>query len=125
MTDQERKEIFSKNLLRVLHEHDKIQVDVAKAIGVSQQTFNTWCRGIALPRMGKIQLLADYFNIDMSELISEKTAAVPSCADIQKEELLRNYELLNDEGRKNLLNQSRLLVKSGDFARIKGGEDFA
>ena len=78
MTDQERKQAFSRNLLNILGIREKSQVEVAKAIGVSQQTFNTWCRGVALPRMGKIQLLADYFNINMSELIECGTAAPAS-----------------------------------------------
>lgn len=126
MTDKERKEIFSKNLLRVLNENEKSQVDVAKAIGVSQQTFNTWCRGVAIPRMGKIQLLADYFRIDMSELISDKTtAAALTNIDTKKEELFRIYDLLNDEGRDLLLNLSRSLIKSGTYNRIKGSEDLA
>lgn len=75
MTDTERKRIFSTNLLNKLNKSGKLQIEVAHAIGVSQQTFNTWCRGVALPRMGKIQLLADYFNVDMADLIEERSAA--------------------------------------------------
>ena len=63
--------IFSNNLTTLLQEHDKTQKEVAEAINVSPQTFNTWCKGIALPRMGKVQLLADYFNIKKSDLIDE------------------------------------------------------
>ena len=71
MTDEQQKMIFSNNLTTLLQEHDKTQKEVAKAINVSPQTFNTWCKGIALPRMGKVQLLADYFNIKKSDLIDE------------------------------------------------------
>lgn len=126
MTDKERKEIFSKNLLRVLNEHDKNQVDVAKAIGVSQQTFNTWCRGVALPRMGKIQLLADYFRIDMSELISDKTTAVSMVnIDTKKEELMRIYDLLNDEGRDRLMELARYYSSRNEYKRLTDSEDLA
>ena len=52
------------------------QKEVADPIGVSPQTFNTWCQGIALPRMGKVQLLADYFNIGKTDLIDEKTEGI-------------------------------------------------
>ena len=69
MTDQTR--IFSTNLNRYLNESHKTQIEVANAIGVSQQTFNTWSRGIALPRMDKIQKLADYFGIGKNDLIDE------------------------------------------------------
>lgn len=72
MTDIEQKKIFSKNLNLLLSQHNKTQKEVADAISVSPQTFNTWCQGIALPRMGKVQRLADYFNIEKADLIEEK-----------------------------------------------------
>lgn len=72
MADEEQKIIFSKNLNKYLSQFNKTQKEVAEAIGVSPQTFNTWCQGIALPRMGKVQLLADYFGIGKTDLIDEK-----------------------------------------------------
>ena len=75
MTDQEQKRIFSRNLSNLLNTKDKTQAEVAKAIGVSPQVLNTWVKGIALPRMGKIQALADYFSVTTAALIDP---AVPS-----------------------------------------------
>ena len=72
MADEEQKKIFSENLNRCLARFDKTQKEVADAIGVSPQTFNTWCQGIALPRMGKVQLIADYFGIGKTDLIDKK-----------------------------------------------------
>ena len=72
MNDLEQKAIFSKNLNKYLSLNNKTQKEVADAINVSPQTFNTWCQGIALPRMGKVQRLADYFNINKSDLIDDK-----------------------------------------------------
>ena len=76
MADEEQKKIFSKNLNKYLSLNNKTQKEVADAIGVSPQTFNTWCQGIALPRMGKVQLLADYLNIGKTDLIDEKTEGI-------------------------------------------------
>ena len=73
MADEEQKKIFSKNLNNYRTLTNKTQREVAEAIGVSPQTFNTWCQGIALPRMGKVQLLADYFKIGKTDLIDNKT----------------------------------------------------
>lgn len=73
MTDIEQKKIFSKNLNYYLSKVNKTQREVADAISVSPQTFNTWCQGIALPRMEKVQRLADYFHIEKSDLIDERT----------------------------------------------------
>lgn len=72
MADEEQKIIFSKNLNKYLSQSQKTQKEVAEAINVSPQTFNTWCQGIALPRMGKVQKLADYFGILKSDLIDNK-----------------------------------------------------
>ena len=72
MTDAEQKQILAKNLLTLLEKNGKTQREVADSISVSPQTFNTWCQGIALPRMGKIQKLADYFNVDKTFLIDQK-----------------------------------------------------
>ena len=74
MSDNEQKEIFQKNLLKYISTSGKMQKEIAEAIGVSPQTFNTWCQGIALPRMGKVQLLADYFHINKSDLIERKSS---------------------------------------------------
>lgn len=72
MTEIDQKRIFSKNLNYFLSKYNKTQKEVADAISVSPQTFNTWCKGIALPRMGKVQRLADYFHIEKSDLIDER-----------------------------------------------------
>ena len=55
--------------------YNKTQKEVADAIGVIPQTFNSWCTGQSLPRMGKVQALADYFGINKSDLIDEKPAS--------------------------------------------------
>lgn len=73
MTDSEQKIIFAKNLNKYLSLSNKSQKEVADAIEVSPQTFNTWCQAIALPRMGKVQRLADYFGIGKSDLIDENS----------------------------------------------------
>lgn len=68
----EQKNIFSNNLKYYMSVNDVSQIEVANKIGVSPQTFNTWIQGIALPRMGKVQMLADYFGIRKSDLIEER-----------------------------------------------------
>ena len=72
LTDEEQKKIFSKNLNHYISLSNKTQKEIADSIDVSPQTFNTWCQGIAIPRMGKVQRLADYFNVGKSDLIDDK-----------------------------------------------------
>lgn len=88
MSGEREKMIFQKNLLKYLHLNNKTQKEVADAIQVSPQTFNTWCQGIAIPRMAKIQLLANYFHISMSDLIEE-----------QSDDVASDHYYLNDDAR--------------------------
>lgn len=78
-------ELFSSNLLRLLDKNNLTQKEVADTIGVSPQTFNTWCKGTALPRMDKVDALANYFNVPRSRLISE-----PKDADINNIKFIPN-----------------------------------
>lgn len=71
MSDELQKKIFSENLNRLLQDREKTQSEVAKEIDVSPQTFNTWTQGIAIPRMEKIQRLADYFHVEKSALLDK------------------------------------------------------
>ena len=64
--------VFRKNLIDFVQLSGKTQAEIAKDINVSPQTFNTWMRGIAMPRAGKLQRLADYFGILKSDLIEDK-----------------------------------------------------
>lgn len=72
MSDELQKKIFSKNLNKYISLSGKKQNEIAADIKVIPQTLNSWCTGQAMPRIGKIQLLADYFGINKSDLLEEK-----------------------------------------------------
>lgn len=69
MTD---KEILAKNLQMYMDLNRKTRRDVSDALGVSYYTLSDWVNGKKMPRMDKIQKLADYFGILKSDLIEEK-----------------------------------------------------
>lgn len=96
MTDKEQKDIFARNLNHLLSVHGKSQREVAEAIDVSPQTFNTWCQAIAIPRMGKVQRLADYFNIPKSHLIDEINDTESSELNELEQKILELYRTLPD-----------------------------
>lgn len=70
--DDKLKAIFAKNLNTMLARHNKTQIEVADRLGIKQSTFSSWCTGSKMPRMDKVQALADYFGIMKSDLIEEK-----------------------------------------------------
>lgn len=119
MTDAEQKIIFSRNLNHFLADLDLSQREVAHSIGVSPQTFNTWCKGIAIPRMGKIQKLADFFHVDKSALIDPPSVSSTSSNQLTASEhaLLYGFRQLNDDGQAKVCEYTDDLVSSGRYDR--------
>lgn len=72
MTNDEQKKVFAKNLNKYISLNQKQQKEVAEAIGENPTTLNMWCSGKSLPKISKIQKLADYFRIGKSDLTDEK-----------------------------------------------------
>lgn len=99
MNNDAQQKIFTKNLNSYIEQNGKTQLEIAKSIGVSPQTFNTWCKGIAIPRMGKVQALADYFHINKSDLIEEKKHQ----DDTPK--ILQHYNKLNEIGKQEAIKR--------------------
>lgn len=103
MDDKEQKIVFSRNLNRLLSDAGKTQREVADSIHVLYSTFNTWCQGVALPRMGKVQLLADYFNVPKSALIDDLPSSSPATSPLPltepEQSLIGDYRMLNHTGK--------------------------
>lgn len=69
------KKIFAKNLRRVMLEREKSQMDVSKALGVSQPTVSTWMTAKKVPRMETVDALCAYLNCKRSDLLEEHDAS--------------------------------------------------
>jgi transcriptional regulator with XRE-family HTH domain len=67
------KEIFAKNLKKLMEGKEINQKELAKIIGVSAPTMNDWLQAKKYPRIDKIEKLADYFGVLKSDLIEEKS----------------------------------------------------
>lgn len=44
------------------------QKDVAKDLGVSYQTYNSWEKDVSGVAISKVQALADYFGVQLSQI---------------------------------------------------------
>jgi len=113
MEESYQRKIFSENLNKILSERNKSQKEVADAIGVSTQTFNTWVRGKALPRMGKLQALCDYLLINKSDLIDEDSKVDLSNYVPGTDILIKSFSELPEGRREHLLRYVELLLKEG------------
>lgn len=124
MTDEEQRKIFSKNLNFYISQSGKQQKEIAKELGYNPTTFNTWCVGKIIPSTGKIQTIADYFNIGKSDLLDDKSSLIGSKS--------RKGILINVLGRvaagipieaiENVINTEEIteeLAKTGKFFGLK------
>lgn len=72
MTSIGNKQIFAKNLVYYIERSGRSQKEIAEVVGVAASTFNDWCKAKKYPRIDKIEILANYFGIQKSDLIEEK-----------------------------------------------------
>lgn len=54
--------------------YQKSRSDICKDLGFAYTTFTSWETGVNYPRIDKIEMMADYFHIEKSDLIEDKSA---------------------------------------------------
>ena len=69
MDDTEYGRIIAMNLKRLAYEHGKNQTQMARDLNVSKTTLSSWMSGYRVPRMKKIDMLAQYFNCKRTDII--------------------------------------------------------
>ena len=62
------RKILSENLEQLMKQNNITQIELSEAIGVSQSTISNWIKEIKYPRIGKIEELAEYFNVPKSQI---------------------------------------------------------
>ncbi len=129
MNEKEQREIFARNFRNYVDNCGKSQIDIAKDLGYSYTTFNTWYRGKALPNAAKIQTIADYFGITKSQLLDEdSTQETPNYYYDEKTREAADFLFKNPEYRV-LFDATRKVKKEDiDFVRemidrMKGKDD--
>ena len=91
----DNKNVFASNLKRYMEVKGKSRNDISEALGISYFTVSDWVNGKKYPRMDKVEMLANYFGIQKSDLIEIK------------EEKISPEEPKLSEGEKMLLNLFR------------------
>lgn len=65
------KNIFANNLKRYISDSGKTRSEICNALDIKYSTFSEWVNGNKYPRMDKVEILADYFGVNKSDLIEE------------------------------------------------------
>ena len=74
MTSLGSKEVMSKNLKLYVERSHKDRKQICNDLGISYSTFTDWYNGNKYPRIDKIELMANYFGVQKSDLIEEHKA---------------------------------------------------
>ena len=86
MNDYEIRDNISKNLKKYMEEKDINNKELANILNVSESTVGKWLLKKSVPRMGAIEKISNYFNIEKSELIEDKNdlSNIPGIKIIKK-----------------------------------------
>lgn len=72
MSDLGNKEIFAKNLKHYMDLNNKDRNNICEILDIPYTTLSDWLNAKKYPRIDKIEILANYFKIEKSDLIEEK-----------------------------------------------------
>lgn len=70
--DENLRRIFSTNLRKYLELSHRTQADMARYMKISSATASDWVNGNKMPRSDKLQSLANWFHIELSDLLTEQ-----------------------------------------------------
>lgn len=129
MSNLENKKIFSYNFKYFLELNNKDKIDISKDLDIPYTTVVSWYNGTFYPRIDKIELLANYFNIEKSKLIEkwdilndiDNSAKLLKCiTELSKnkteEELLTKSTMLENTNQVKLLELVNMYLKEqGDY----------
>jgi transcriptional regulator with XRE-family HTH domain len=120
MTDKEQARIFGTNLSYYVakrkRETGMSQKDMAVAMGISPQTFNSWCLGKVFPPLSRVQIAADYFGIGKTDLIEDHGDLQEFYLDDESREMA---EFLKNNKDYRVLFDAMRTVRPTDIQKVK------
>ena len=70
------KEIMAKNIKRYMALNQVRQTDICKTLKFPMATFSDWINAKTYPRIDKIEMMANYFGIEKSDLVEDRNELV-------------------------------------------------
>ena len=72
MAGEEYRKVFAKKLNHYMDIRGKKQADLCRDLGFDNSTVSTWCLGKRIPRPEIVDMLANYFRVQRSDLLEFK-----------------------------------------------------
>ena len=112
----EHKEVFSRNLQKYMALNGKSRKEVCQALGYSYFTFSDWVNGKKMPRMDKVEQLANYFGIKKSDLIEETKKEQPTEYDglSEKKKALMQFAMSVPDDKADMILQVMKTILKND-----------
>lgn len=113
------KEIMARNIRHYMTLFNKSRNEMCDALGVKYTTFTDWINANTYPRIDKIELMADYFGINKSDLIEESSNEdKPEISGLDLD-FIKNYHQLDDQSQRLVDSLIELLrVKQPDSGKV-------
>jgi transcriptional regulator with XRE-family HTH domain len=92
------------------------QQEMANKMKVSQSTITMWENGKRQPDLETLEMIADYFNVDMN-FLTGSSSTTTRILDRNQHRLISLYEQLNAEGQEKLLDYAADIVASGRYIK--------
>ena len=108
------KTIFANNLRYYMSIKGVTNTQLCADLGVKYTTFMDWINGKTYPRMGKVELLANYFGCEKSDLIEEKERKSTEEEGLseQKKALIEFVNMVPEDKAELVLRLMRLIVEA-------------
>lgn len=121
MSDLGNKEVMAKNIRYYLNQKQLSNTDICKALNFSMSTFSDWIHAKTYPRIDKIELMANYFGIEKSDLVENRTKT-KSTAAVTINVLGRVAAGIPIEAVEDIIDTEEIsedLAKTGEFFGLK------
>lgn len=73
MSNLGNKQVMAKNIKKFMTQNNVSQTDICNALKFKPSTFSDWVNAKTYPRIDKIEMLANYFGIEKSDLVEDKS----------------------------------------------------
>lgn len=115
MDNNSIREIFPVKLKYYMNINGKKRNDLVHDLGFKYTTVRDWEKGLTIPRMDKVQMLAEYFNCKNSDLLENKQKqSTQSELSYKKREFIKRVEGMS-EAQVEKLEQILALVENKEI----------
>ena len=115
------KQIMGENIQRYLDEKGITRKELAEALGFPYSSVTDWINGKTYPRIDKIEMMANFFGIQKSDLVEKNNEEINQRDRL----LLSSFHALNEIGRKkvtdyiaDLLENPKYTVKKSSVSEV-------